>query len=121
MARNVAYWVSTVSIFAVSVFAEFVYLSGDLKAVQGFAHAGYPQQLRILLGVAKVLGGIALIVPGLRSGLMPDSPSWIAAFVAHYLANDGLIAFEPLILLGFLAVSYLSRPESRQWPVKGTA
>ena len=46
--------------------------------------------------------------------------TWIAAFVAHYLANDGLIAYEPLILLGFLAVSYLSRPESRQRPVKVT-
>jgi hypothetical protein len=75
MARKVAYSVSTVLIFAVSVFAGFVYLSGGLKAVQGFAHVGYPQQRRILLGVAKVLGGIAWILPGLRTGLMPDSPS----------------------------------------------
>jgi uncharacterized membrane protein YphA (DoxX/SURF4 family) len=125
MARNVAYWVSTVLIFAVSVFAGFVYLSGGLKAVQGFAHVGYPQQLRILLGIAKVLGGIALIVPGL--GRLKEwayagfTFTWIAAFVAHYLANDGLIAYEPLILLGFLAVSHLSRPAGRQWPVKATA
>jgi uncharacterized membrane protein YphA (DoxX/SURF4 family) len=125
MARNIAYWVSTVLLVALSVFAGFVYLSGGPKAVQGFAHVGYPQQLRVLLGIAKILGGITLILPGLGrlkewayAGL---TFTWIAAFVAHYLANDEPIAYEPLILLGFLAVSYLSRPASRQWPVKVTA
>jgi uncharacterized membrane protein YphA (DoxX/SURF4 family) len=125
MARNVAYWVSTVLIVVLSLFAGFIYLSGGPKAVQGFAHVGYPQQLRILLGIAKVLGGIALIVPGL--GRLKEwayagfTFTWIAAFVTHYLANDGPIAYEPLILLALLAVSYMTRPASRQWPVKVTA
>jgi hypothetical protein len=125
MARNVAYWVSTVLVVALSVFAGFVYLSGGPKAVQGFVHVGYPQQLRVLLGIAKLLGGITLIVPGL--GRLKEwayagfTFTWIAAFVAHYLANDGPIAYTPLILLAFLAVSYVTRPGSRQWPVKVTA
>jgi hypothetical protein len=125
MARNVAYWVSTVLVLALSVFAGFVYLSGGPKAVQGFAHVGYPQQLRVLLGIAKILGGITLIVPGL--GRLKEwayagfTFTWIAAFVAHYLANDGPVAYAPLVLLAFLAVSYLTRPASRQWPVKVTA
>jgi uncharacterized membrane protein YphA (DoxX/SURF4 family) len=125
MARNVAYWVSTVLVVALSLFAGFVYLSGGPKAVQGFAHVGYPQQLRVLLGIAKVVGGVTLILPGL--GRLKEwayagfTFTWIAAFVAHYLANDGPIAYTPLILLVFLAVSYATRPASRQWPMKVTA
>jgi hypothetical protein len=64
MARKVAYWVSTGLVAAMSLFAAFAYLSGNPPAVQGFAHVGYPQQLRIILGIAKPLGAIALLVPG---------------------------------------------------------
>ena len=125
MARNVAYWVSTVLVVALSVFAGFVYLSGGPKAVQGFVHVGYPQQLRVLLGIGKVLGGMTLIAP--RLGRLKEwayagfTFTWIAAFVAHYLAKDGPVAYAPLILLAFLAVSYLTRPASRQWPLKAVS
>ena len=64
MARKVAYWVSTGLVAAMSLFAGFAYLSGNPQAAQGFAHVGYPQQLRIILGIAKPLGAIALLVPG---------------------------------------------------------
>jgi hypothetical protein len=44
--------------------------------------------------------------------------AWISAFVAHYLAKDGSVAFLPLLLLGFLIMSYVTRPPNRQWPAK---
>jgi hypothetical protein len=40
--------------------------------------------------------------------------AWICAFFAHYLAKEGPVAFGPLVLLVLLAISYLSRPASRQ-------
>jgi hypothetical protein len=46
--------------------------------------------------------------------------AWISACIAHYLAKDGPVAFMPLILLLLLAVSYATRPASRQWPSKIT-
>jgi hypothetical protein len=64
VARKVVYWVSTGVLSALSLFAAFAYLSGNSEAVQGFARVGYPQQLRIMLGIAKPLGAIALLVPG---------------------------------------------------------
>jgi len=122
MARKVTYWVTTVLLAALSAFAAFSYLTGNQQAVQGFAHVGYPQQLRILLGIAKLLGAIALVVPGIpklkewaHAGF---TFAWIAAFIAHYLAKDGPRAFMPLVLLVFLAVSYVTRPASRQWQAK---
>jgi len=119
MARKVIYWLTTGLLAVMSLFAGFAYLSGNQQAVQGFGHVGYPQQLRILLGIAKPLGAIALIIPGLPKlkewAYAGFTFAWIAAFVAHYLAKDGPAAYMPLGLLVLLAISYVTRPASRQW------
>src|SRR5215470_10853697 len=103
MARKVIYWVVTGLLAAMSIVAGFAYLTGGQQAVQGFAHVGYPQQLRIILGIAKPLGGIALLIPGMPKlkewAYAGFTFSWISAFVAHYLAKDGAEAFMPLVLL----------------------
>jgi len=120
MARTVIYWVTTGLMAAMSGLAAFTYLSGSPQAVEGFTHVGYPQQLRILLGVAKLLGAIALVVPGLPKlkewAYAGFTFAWMAAFVAHYLAKDGPKVFMPLVLLVLLVVSYATRPASRRCP-----
>jgi len=117
MARKIAYWASTGLLSAMSLFAAFTYLSGNPQAVEGFAHVGYPQQLRIILGIAKLLGAITLLVPGLPRlkewAYAGFTFAWISAFIAHHLAGDGPKAFTPLVLLALLAVSYVTRPSSR--------
>ncbi|HYL84572.1 MAG TPA: DoxX family protein [Candidatus Angelobacter sp.] len=124
MARNIAYWVTTGLVALLSLFAGYAYLSGSPQAVQGFAHVGYPQQLRVLLGIAKLLGAITLIVPGLPKlkewAYAGFTFAWIAAVVAHYLAKDGPTVFAPLVLLVLLAISYVTRPTSRQWQAHAT-
>jgi hypothetical protein len=124
MARKIAYWISTGLVAAMSLFAGYAYLSGSPQAVQGFAHVGYPQQLRVILGIAKLLGAITLVVPGVVKlkewAYAGFTFAWISACIAHYLAKDGPVAFMPLILLLLLAVSYATRPASRQWPSKIT-
>ena len=122
MASKLTYWVSTGLLAALSVFAAFTYLSGSPQAVQGFAHVGYPQQLRITLGIAKLLGAIALVFPGLPKlkewAYAGFTFAWVSAIVAHYLAKDGPEAFVPLILLVLLFISYVTRPTSRRWRPK---
>ena len=124
MTSKIIYWVSTGLVAALSLFAGFAYLSGSPQAVEGFAHVGYPQQLRIILGIAKPLGAIALLVPGLPKlkewAYAGFTFAWISAFVAHYLAKDGPKAFTPLILLALLAISYVTRPAGRLWNAKAT-
>jgi DoxX-like protein len=118
MARKITYWVSTGLVAALALFSGYAYLSGNPQAVQGFAHVGYPQQLRIILGIAKPLGAIALVVPGIAKlkewAYSGFTFAWISAFIAHYLAKDGPKAFSPLVLLVILVISYLTRPASRQ-------
>jgi uncharacterized membrane protein YphA (DoxX/SURF4 family) len=118
MGRKVIYWVVTGLLAAMAAFAGFTYLSGSPQAVEGFAHVGYPQQLRYFLGIAKLLGAIVLVVPvwpTLKEWAYAGFTfAWIAAFIAHYLAHDGPKVFMPLVLLVLLFISYMTRPDSRQ-------
>jgi uncharacterized membrane protein YphA (DoxX/SURF4 family) len=120
MARKVLFWASTGVLSALSLFAAFAYLSGSQQAVDGFAHVGYPQQLRIILGIAKPLGALALLAPGFARlkewAYAGFTFAWISAFVAHYLAKDGPEAFMPVVLLVLLFVSYFTRPATHQLP-----
>jgi hypothetical protein len=118
MTRKVAYWASTVVVAALSAFAAFTYLMGAPEAVAGFMRVGYPQQLRIMLGMAKLAGALALVVPGLATlkewAYAGFTFAWVAAFVAHYAAGDGPTSFVPLGLLVVLAISYVTRPADRR-------
>lgn len=120
MAGRASYWISTGLVAAMALMSAYFYLSGSQQAVEGFAHVGYPQQLRVLLGIAKLLGALTLLVPGwprLKEWAYAGFTfAWIAAFIAHYLAGDGAKAYMPVVLLLLLIVSYVTRPANRRWP-----
>ena len=115
MARTVSYWVTIGLVAAMGLMSAYFYLSGSQQAVEGFAHVGYPQQLRVLLGIAKLLGALTLVVPGwprLKEWAYAGFTfAWIAAFVAHYL--DWRQSFFPVndkqISLSFLTDTSSSR------------
>src|SRR5215469_12134193 len=121
MARKIAYWVTTGLLVVGALLGAFSYLVASPQAVEGFTHVGYPQQLRVILGIAKLLGAIALVGPGLS--ILKEwtyagfTFTWICAFVAHYLAKDAE-AFLPLILLLLLVISYVTRATNRRWRVQ---
>lgn len=117
MLRKVAYWTSTV-IAAVMLCFALSYLTGSAQVVAGFSHLGYPQHLRMVLGIAKPVAAIVLLLPGLpllkEWAYVGVSFAWLMAFIAHWQAGDGAQALMPLGLLIFLIVSYLTRPPSRR-------
>ena len=92
MIRKITYWGSTGIIAVISTLAGFTYLVGSPEIVQRFQPVGYPEQLRILLGIAKALGVIVLLILG------------------H--DREPIV---PLILLALAFVSYYSRPSKRRW------
>ena len=117
MLRKIAYWGTTGVVGIVTLAAGFSYLSGAHEAVENFRHVGYPQQLRVLLGIGKLGGAVVLLLPRLPAlkewAYAGFTFMWIAATVAHYLVADGK-SLLPVALLGMLAVSYVTRPANRR-------
>ncbi len=117
MVWKIAYWATTI-IAAAMLLSALTYLTGSAQVVAFVNHLGYPQHLRLVLGVAKPAAGVVLLLPGLR--LLKEwayagvSFAWSMAFLAHWLAGDGAMALFPLVLLALLVVSYLTRPASRR-------
>jgi DoxX-like family len=118
MPRKIGYWSATGLVGIVTLLAAFSYLTTAPEAVENFRHVGYPQQLRVLLGIAKLAGAIVLLLP--RLPILKEwayagfTFMWIAAVVAHYLAGDGALSLLPVALLGSLAVSYVTRSANRR-------
>ena len=118
MVRKIAYWSST-AIAAIALLLALSYLSGNEQVVSGFAKAGYPQHLRIVLGIAKPAAAIVLLLPGfalLKEWAYAGATfAWVMAFISAYSAEDGVQVWSlPLALLVLLIVSYVTRPPSRR-------
>ena len=118
MIRKIAYWSSTVLVAAM-LLMSLTYLSGSEQVVSGFARAGYPQHLRIVLGVAKPLAAIVLLLPGLalvKEWAYAGSAFALGmAFIAARAIGDPVQAWAmPLGLLAILIVSWATRPASRR-------
>jgi hypothetical protein len=117
MVRKIVYWAST-GIVAAMLLTALSYLTGNPQVTSGFAKAGYPQHLRIILGIVKPAAAIVLVLPGVALlkewAYVGAAFAWVMAVVAHYSAGDGVqIWAVPLVLLVLLIVSYMSRPASR--------
>jgi hypothetical protein len=118
MVRTIVYWTTTVIVSVMLMFA-LMYLTGSEQVTSGFTKAGYPQHLRIVLGVAKPAAGLVLLLPGLlllkEWAYAGAAFTWIMAVIAHYDAGDGVQVWSgPLILLALLGISYVMRPASRR-------
>jgi hypothetical protein len=96
--RKIGYWVST-AILALALLGSLSYLTGSEQVVSGFAKAGYPQYLRIVLGVAKpAAAGVTFAL--------------VMATISAYFVGEPWVL--PLVLLALLVVSYLTRPAGRR-------
>jgi DoxX-like family len=114
--RKIAYWTST-AIVALALLAALSYLTGSEQVVSGFAKAGYPQHLRIVLGIVKPAAAIILLLPGVP--LLKEwayagvAFTWVMAFISAYTGGEQTWPM-PLVLLALLIVSYVTRPASRR-------
>lgn len=80
---------------------------------------GYPEYLMTILGTAKLLGVVALLMP--RFPLLKEwayagfTFDLLGASASHAFARDPPIETAlPLIILGIAAASYVLRPASRR-------
>lgn len=118
MKRRIAFWAST-TIVALMLLGSLSYLTGSDQVVSGFARAGYPQHLRIVLGIAKPVAAIVLLLPGLALlkewAYVGVAIALIMAFISAVASGEpAQTSMLPPVLLGLLVVSYLTRPASRR-------
>ena len=117
MVQRIAYWVSTV-IVCLALFGSLSYLTGSEQVVAGFAKAGYPQYLRIILGIAKPVAAVVLLLPGFA--LLKEwayagvTFALVMATISSYVSEGGAKWILPLLLLALLALSYVMRPPNRR-------
>ena len=117
MPRKIVYWIST-GLACLALLGSLSYLTGSAEVVAGFAKAGYPQHLRIVLGIAKPVAAIVLLLPGLA--LVKEwayagvTFALVMATISGYLTGDGNGWMLAPVLLVLVAVSYFTRPPSRR-------
>jgi uncharacterized membrane protein YphA (DoxX/SURF4 family) len=117
-AKSAAYWAATLLFAGWMSYNACAYLARDPKMMSAMAVLGYPPYFSFILGVADVLGVIAILVPG-----APRTKEWayagftftlIGAFFSHLASGHAQEAGRPVVVILIMAVSYLLRPPFRR-------
>jgi uncharacterized membrane protein len=117
--NKIIYWIATVWLaFGMTVTGAFQFLKTKQEADM-FAHLGYPEYLMTILGVWKILGAVAVLIPK-----FPLLKEWTyagfffamsGAVFSHLAIGDGAMElFGPVLLIVLTIVSWYFRPESRK-------
>ena len=108
--HNLPKWIFTILFTLPLLGSGIVYLIPAHPIIVGMAHLGYPEYLTRFLGVAKVLGCVAILL-----GAFPRIKEWayagftfdlLGAAYSHLCSGDGPKAFAPLVVLLFGILSY---------------
>jgi len=109
---KIVFWITTVIISFMMIFSAYNYLTNEeMKAA--FVHLGFPSYFRVELAIAKILGAIALVVPGLPFRLKEFAYfgfgiTFTSACIAHLSSGDPIsVALMPFVFLILLFVSYI--------------
>jgi uncharacterized membrane protein YphA (DoxX/SURF4 family) len=122
-AKNIVYWTTTVLIAFFIGSGGVAQLARVPDTVKGFVHIlGYPLYFVTILGVWKVLGAIAILVPRFPrlkewayAGIFFDLTG-AAASSAAVGGSGGVYAFHilaPLVIAVVLVASWALRPPTR--------
>lgn len=106
--NKIIYWSLTALVSLGFLISSFMYLSGNPELLNGFKQLGFPPFFIPILGLAKLLGGLAIINPW-----WPKLREWayagftftlIGAVWVHVATGTPFIS--PLVFFILLATSY---------------
>jgi uncharacterized membrane protein YphA (DoxX/SURF4 family) len=102
--RTIIVWILTIITAAVFAMAGFSKISGAEQMVTAFTAFGFPTWFMTLVGIAEVVGAIALLLPPIASlaglGLMGVAGG---AFITHMASGDSIGMAIPSIVVLVLA------------------
>lgn len=117
--NKIIYWVATIWLSLGMVATGIVQLIQVKEEVAMMQHLGYPLYFLTLLGIWKLLGVVAVLVPR-----FPLVKEWTyagfffamsGAIFSHVVSGDAAIeSFGPLLLLALTLISWYFRPADRK-------
>lgn len=118
--RDYIYWGATGLLALAQLVSGTLYLLVEDMA-EAFRHLGFPDYFRVQLGLAKIVGSIALLAPLPRFlkewTYFGFITSFVSAFIAHTAVGDPIgDILPPVIVLGVLAVSYVTYQQRQAEP-----
>lgn len=109
---KIAYWIFTVLLIALMLMSAISSFFPTPEGIAMMEHIGYPYNVLTLLSIAKILGVIAILIPG-----YPRLKEWAyagftfdlaGAIYAGLMAGDSIMLWFPVILgLIFVFGSYI--------------
>ena len=117
--HKIIYWIATLWLALGMVSTGIVQLMKMKDDVDRMAHLGYPIYLLTMLGIWKLLGVVAVLIPK-----YPRLKEWAyagfffamsGAAISHIVMSDPIAEIAPsLLLLTLTVVSWYFRPENRK-------
>jgi uncharacterized membrane protein YphA (DoxX/SURF4 family) len=120
MNRTVVYWVAT-ALLAAELLLGGIWDVFEVPQVRiVFERLGYPAYFLVILGVWKLLGAVAVVIPRFPrlkewayAGAVFDLTGAIASHLASGFIEDGVLVYL-IVMTGVTAVSWALRPPSRR-------
>ena len=118
----IAYWVTTaLVVFELALGGVWDVLR--VSQVRGLIERlGYPLYFLVILGIWKLLGAVALVIPRFPrlkewayAGVIFDLTGAVASLSASGLVDAGTTAY-PIVMMGVTVASWALRPPSRRLP-----
>lgn len=117
--NKIIYWIATLWLALGMTSTGIVQLIRMEEEVQNFRHLGFPLYVMTIIGVWKLLGVVAILIPK-----FPILKEWAyagfffamsGALISHLILGDsGAGLFGPALLIVLTAVSWYFRPEDRK-------
>lgn len=117
--NKIIYWIFTIWLALGIVSTGMVQLLKVPEEVENFTHLGYPIYLMTILGLWKLLGAIAILIPK-----YPVLKEWAyaglffntsGAIISHIVVGNTISQIFPALLLLILTlISWYFRPASRK-------
>ena len=120
-AKTIAYWTATILVALPIGSGGVAQVARLQQNVDGFVHVlGYPLYFVTILGVWKVLGAVAILVPRFPRlkewayvSIFFDLTGAAASWASVGGTGEALHITAPLIIAGFTVASWALRPQSR--------
>jgi hypothetical protein len=115
--RKTTYRIATMFVACIMTISGLLAITHAPVLMRALAHLGYPSYFANLLGIAKLSGVAALLLPGSAKlkewAYVGFGITVLSASYSHLLSGDGLLALDPLLTFAALVASYITRPAGR--------